>query len=296
MQVPQDDVGALGWVPPHMQHGLGKYVGSPVELQVRPDVKPIFLKARSVPYARREAVSQELDRLVELDIIAPIDESDWATPIVCVDKPDGSIRTCGDYRSAVNQALRPDHYPLPTLQEAFAKLAGGTCFSKIDLRLAYQQVPLTEPTSKLLTITTHKGPQTTQQSPNSSWACRCGPPTTSWEKRVGWLPGVITEQRGSVIYVFCLQSGDYLTRRRIQLRRRVSMSCLPGDYTLLLDSNDLLDDGEQSDTRPSWWEMAESDDPWNSLATQMQDEVMTIPPSPAASKPTVSVPRGFLLA
>ncbi|KAL0154044.1 hypothetical protein M9458_050650 [Cirrhinus mrigala] len=61
-------------------------------IRVRPDATPIFQKARPVPYALREAVEKELDRLEKAGIVSKIDRSDWAAPIVVVPKSDKSIR------------------------------------------------------------------------------------------------------------------------------------------------------------------------------------------------------------
>ena len=57
-------------------------------------------------------VEKELRRLEEQGVIAPVEFSDWAAPIVPVVKKDGSIRICGDYRLTVNCVdSRPTHYP-----------------------------------------------------------------------------------------------------------------------------------------------------------------------------------------
>ena len=44
----------------------------------------------------KEAVSNEVEWLLERGYIRPGD-SDWASPIVTVRKPDGSLRLCIDY-------------------------------------------------------------------------------------------------------------------------------------------------------------------------------------------------------
>lgn len=59
--------------------------------------------------------------------------SEWATHIVAVPKPDGSVRICGDFKVIVNQSLSVDQYPLPKVEDLFATLAGGKKFTKLDL-------------------------------------------------------------------------------------------------------------------------------------------------------------------
>ncbi len=51
---------------------LGTLKGFQAKLYVDKDQPPIFCKARSVPYAIRPQVEEELDRLIELQIIEPV--------------------------------------------------------------------------------------------------------------------------------------------------------------------------------------------------------------------------------
>lgn len=80
-----------------------------------------------------------------------------ATPIVPILKADGRIRICGDYKTTVNAKLIVDEHPLPTINEIFAKLAGGKKFSKIDLRQAYLQLEVDQTSSEILTLNTYRG-------------------------------------------------------------------------------------------------------------------------------------------
>ncbi|XP_039590611.1 uncharacterized protein K02A2.6-like [Polypterus senegalus] len=120
-------------------------------------ISPKFFKARPVPFALKQRIDEALDDLVEQGIFIPVRHSKWATPIVPVTKRDGSLRICGDYRCTVNTAVKPDVYPLPTVAEMFSTLAGGVIFTKLDLKQAYQQLVLDEPSAELLTINTHRG-------------------------------------------------------------------------------------------------------------------------------------------
>ena len=127
------------------------------KIYVDPTAKPRFCKPRTVPYAIRAKVEQELDRLEKSGIIEKMQFSSWAAPIVPVLKRDGSVRICGDYRATVNQAAKLDTYPLPRIEDLFASLTGGKTFSKLDLSHAYQQIPLDEESKSLVAINTHKG-------------------------------------------------------------------------------------------------------------------------------------------
>ncbi len=123
-------------------------------LSLRSDAKPVFCKPRPVPFALKEALAQELDRLEKEGIIKRLNSSDWAAPVVPVPKGDGHIRICGDYKVTVNPWLEVDKYPLPNRNDLFALLAGGQQFSKIDLTHAYQQIRLEK---AYVTINTHQG-------------------------------------------------------------------------------------------------------------------------------------------
>ncbi len=110
-----------------------------------------------MPFALKDAVGQELDRLEKHGVIKKVDSSDWATPIVTVPKPEGKIRLCGDYKVTINQVLTVDQYPLPKPEDLFATLANGHKFTKLDLRQAYLQLQLDESSRKYVTINTHQG-------------------------------------------------------------------------------------------------------------------------------------------
>jgi hypothetical protein len=86
---------------------LGCFKGPEVEFKVE-KCQPIFHKAKPVPFIQRPKVEAELDRLHRLGIISPVRFSKWAAPIVVVDKPDGSVRLCSDFKVTVNQEIHTD--------------------------------------------------------------------------------------------------------------------------------------------------------------------------------------------
>ena len=87
---------------------LGTVRSLQATLHVRPDARPKFFKPRTVPFAIKGAIEQELDRLEANGVIRKVSHSEWAAPIVPVPKKDGKFRICGDYKVTINQALDVD--------------------------------------------------------------------------------------------------------------------------------------------------------------------------------------------
>ena len=60
---------------------LGTIQPFTASLQVRSDITPKFCKARSVPFAIKDVIESELERLEALGILEKVDYSEWAAPI-----------------------------------------------------------------------------------------------------------------------------------------------------------------------------------------------------------------------
>lgn len=52
----------------------------------------------------------------------------------------GSVRLCGDSKITVSPVLVGTEYSLPKIVYLYAKIVGAHYFSKIDLKVAYQQL------------------------------------------------------------------------------------------------------------------------------------------------------------
>lgn len=136
---------------------IGRYKLEAFPLYLKPNAKPIFLKPRPLPFAIRDKVTAELQRLLENGLISPVTSSEWGTPIVPIVKPDGSIRICGDYKVTLNKYLDVDRYPVPRIQDVLSNFKPGKRFCKLDLSQAYLQLELMPNYKKLTTISTHMG-------------------------------------------------------------------------------------------------------------------------------------------
>ena len=94
---------------------LGTLKVMQVKIHVDTSVPPKFCSVRPVPYAMHPMVDKAVDKLVEQNVIKPVQFSDWVAPIVPVLKSDEkTMRICGDFSVTVNQAVQLDRYPSNT--------------------------------------------------------------------------------------------------------------------------------------------------------------------------------------
>lgn len=101
---------------------------------------PFKVKPYPVPFARRPAVEQELQRMLDWGVIERC-SSPYSSPIICVSKADGSVRLCLDARR-INKIILPMRDSSPPLDELLAKFGGKSIFTSLDFTAGYWQVPL----------------------------------------------------------------------------------------------------------------------------------------------------------
>ncbi|GBM95588.1 Transposon Tf2-9 polyprotein, partial [Araneus ventricosus] len=92
--------------------------------------------------AKKELLKKELESLLAEGIIEEC-ESPYASPVVLVPKPNGSIRLCIDYRK-LNATTIPDTYPLPRMDDLLNEAKSTKFMSTIDLKAGYHQVKVYE--------------------------------------------------------------------------------------------------------------------------------------------------------
>lgn len=128
-----------------------------VDIQLTKDAVPIVYKPYKVAFSMKDKIEKELDRLVKENILVKVSNSKWASPIVVVPKPDGSIRICGNYAVTVNQFISTDHYPVPEVDDILTEIGEFLYYIVLDLKGAFLQLMLSRFAQELLVITTHLG-------------------------------------------------------------------------------------------------------------------------------------------
>ena len=115
---------------------------------------------RTVPFAYRDKLQNEIDLLVSQGIIAPVTEpTEWCAPIVVTPKKKSDhIRMCVDL-SKLNKFVRRERYPSTTPAEAVADITQSKAkyFTVFDALKGYHQCPLDEESQKLTTFITPFG-------------------------------------------------------------------------------------------------------------------------------------------
>ena len=81
---------------------------------------------------------------------------EWASPIVFVPKPDGSMRFCVDYRR-LNQMTVRDSYPIPRMDECIDSLGDASVCTNLDANCGYWQIEIDEADRDKTTFTSHHG-------------------------------------------------------------------------------------------------------------------------------------------
>ncbi|XP_073363137.1 uncharacterized protein [Aegilops tauschii subsp. strangulata] len=97
-----------------------------------PGTGPITKRPYRMPPQELEELKRQIRELQAQGFIHP-SSSPWGAPVLFVEKKDGTLRMCVDYRS-LNEVTIKNKYPLPMINDLFDQLEGATVFSKIDLR------------------------------------------------------------------------------------------------------------------------------------------------------------------
>ncbi|GJW52157.1 reverse transcriptase domain-containing protein [Tanacetum coccineum] len=123
------------------------------------DYKPTIQSQRRVNPKIHEVIKKEVIKFLDAEMIYPISDSPWVSPVHCVPKKGGITvvanedneliptrlvtgwRVCIDYRK-LNEATRKDHFPLPFMDQMLERLAGNEFYCFLDGFSGYFQIPI----------------------------------------------------------------------------------------------------------------------------------------------------------
>ena len=110
------------------------------------EMKDSFVPKSFKTYNLTSQEQIELDKFLKENLekcyIRP-SQSPMASPFFFVDKKDGKLQPCQDYRY-LNEHTVKNAYPLPLITELLDKLKGARRFTKLDIRWGYNNVHIRE--------------------------------------------------------------------------------------------------------------------------------------------------------
>ena len=106
------------------------------------DSSPVSKPAYRLSPKEKEEVRRQVSELLKRGLIKP-SHSPYGAPVLFVQKKDGSLRMCVDYR-AVNKVTKKDKYPLPRIDDLLDKLKEARYFSSLDLQSGYYQIKIAD--------------------------------------------------------------------------------------------------------------------------------------------------------
>jgi hypothetical protein len=83
-------------------------------IPLKEETKPFRQKLRQLNPKLSPLVQQELQKMLEVSIIAQTRHSSWFSNLVVARKKNGKIQNCIDFRN-LNIACTKDNYPLPKM-------------------------------------------------------------------------------------------------------------------------------------------------------------------------------------
>jgi hypothetical protein len=123
------------------------------------EMKDTFVPKSFKTYNLTPAENIELDKFLKDNLdkgyIRP-SQSPMASPFFFVNKKDGKLRPCQDYRY-LNEHTVKNAYPLPLISELLDKLKGARRFTKLDVRWGYNNVRIRDGDQWKAAFKTNKG-------------------------------------------------------------------------------------------------------------------------------------------
>jgi len=108
-------------------------------LYINPHVRPIAQQRRKFNDEKRQAIREEVGKLVDAGHIREIQYLKWLSNVVMVKKSNGKWRMCVDFTD-LNSACLKDCYPLPNISILVDNASGHRLLSFIDAFSGYNQI------------------------------------------------------------------------------------------------------------------------------------------------------------
>ena len=145
------------------REGIGEAKIDPIKIYVKPGVKPVAQRQRTIPLHYLKPLKEHIELLLKEEVIeGPLGSEEasqgWVHNVVITLKgwDDTKIRMNLDTRPMA-EAVQTVHFPIPTSEQLRHQFAGSDKFSVCDLNHAFHQFPISEESRNLYKFTTPYG-------------------------------------------------------------------------------------------------------------------------------------------
>ena len=129
------------------------------DIEVPYDAKPIKLPQYKYPYKHRDTINIEVQKLLDADLAHIARDNKWLFPSLLVSKPRSTqMRMCIDFRK-LNAITPLNPQPPFDMNHFMCDLGKQNCkyFSVLDLKSAFNQVPLSKKSQEICTFSSPMG-------------------------------------------------------------------------------------------------------------------------------------------
>jgi hypothetical protein len=134
-------------LPPHRQYEH--------TIPLLPGTHPVNTKPYRYSPLHKDEIEKQVKSLLQAGLISP-STSPFASPMLLVQKKDGTWCFCVDYRR-LNSVTVKNKFPMPLIEEMLDELTGARYFTKLDFKADFHQVRM-DPTDEFKTaFKTHYG-------------------------------------------------------------------------------------------------------------------------------------------
>lgn len=136
--------------------GLGCLKNFEYKLEFMKDAKFEIRPTRSIPFAKRDEVKAEIEKMVEWGVLVKVEEPTPVVSNLVLVVKKGKLRVCLD-PSDINKVIMRRHFKLKTVDEVTSNVSDSKWFTKLDLKKGFWQIKIEEESRKYLTMGTPWG-------------------------------------------------------------------------------------------------------------------------------------------
>ena len=130
---------------------LDNYKRSDYTIELKQDAKPYHAWPFPTSNIHQHTLKKEVQKLVKMQVLKKINNSQWASPTFVIPKKSGTVRLISDFRE-LNKRIRRKLIPIHKIQDLIFKLEGFKYATSLNLVMEYYHITSFSISSQLCTI------------------------------------------------------------------------------------------------------------------------------------------------